>query len=163
MISLRKWHRLYSTKLYVVEPAIGQPSCSMETICDITECSVTTKPSSEIPYVFVIASREGTRYEFQAESEDDMVLWISAIRRCAVTTPGRHTTALSRKQLDTSGEVGSIQEEDESAILVPPETPQDGPGRKLLRQFIQANRRCAECGSGPIRLCYLFFVLIMIH
>jgi hypothetical protein len=123
----------------------------MEMICDITDCSVTTKPTGDLPYMFVIASRDGIRYEFQAESEDDMVLWISAIRRCSVTAPGRHTTALSRKQSDLSGDVGSIQIEDEDVILVPPETPQDGPGRKLLRQFIQANNRCAECGSGPIR------------
>jgi hypothetical protein len=125
----------------------------MEIICDITDCAVTTKPTSDLPYVFVIATREGSRYEYQAESEDDMVLWISAIRRCSVTTPGRHATAtLQRKQSAEENASGSLTvEAEESVTLVPPETSQDGPGRKLLRQFIQTNNRCAECEAGPIR------------
>jgi hypothetical protein len=139
--------------MYLVEPAIGQPSCTMDIICDITDCAVTTKPTSDLPYVFVIATREGTRYEYQAESEDDMVLWISAIRRCSVTTPGRHpSAALHRKQSsEETNDTSATIEDDENMILVPPETPQDGPGRRLLRQFIQSNNRCAECQAGPIR------------
>lgn len=129
----------------------------MEPICDISNCSVSAKPSSDIPYVFLISTNEGNRYEFQAESEDDMVLWISAIRRCSHTTPGRHTTAVGRKLIDASGEAIPIPEEDEDAILVPPESLQEGPGRKLLRQFVQQNLRCAECNAGPVRLFFFFF------
>ena len=62
----RKWHRLYATKLYTVELAVGQPSCTMEPICDISNCSVSAKPTSDIPYVFIISTNEGNRFEFQA-------------------------------------------------------------------------------------------------
>ena len=90
-----------------------------------------------------------------------MVLWISAIRRCSHTTPGRHTNAVGRRLLDASGETVPIPEEDEDAILVPQETLQEGPGRKLLRQYVEQNRRCAECDGGPVRLGYFYFITFL--
>jgi len=144
----RKWHRLYATTLYLTDIAAGQPSCSMEPVCDIKDCSVTVKPGDQ-PYTFIIGTSDGTRLEFQAESEDEMVLWITAIRRCSVSAPGRHTTAVGRRQMLESSTDDNIGE-GEVPLLLPPESPQDGPGKKLLREFVTANRTCAECNSGPV-------------
>lgn len=133
----RKWHRLYSTKLYTVDIALNQPSCTMEVVCDVSEASVSVKPG-EIPYVFIIGTKEGNRLEFQAESEDEMVLWITAIRRCSTVAPGRHRS--ERLSITEQTSVGCL----------PPVKSTDGPGVQLLRQFVTANPLCCECSSEPV-------------
>eukprot|EP01035_Chromulina_nebulosa_P023201 gene23201-30075_t len=52
----RKWHRLYESKLYVIENS-------------------STSTTS---------TNKGKRLEFQADNEDEMISWIYALRRCAV-------------------------------------------------------------------------------
>jgi hypothetical protein len=60
----RKWHRLYATKLYITDIAVGESTCAMDAVCDIQDCSVTVKPGPA-PYTFIIATSAGTRFEFQ--------------------------------------------------------------------------------------------------
>lgn len=78
-----------------------------------------------------------------------MVLWITAVRRCSVSAPGRHTTAVGRRQLleDMQREG---EETGEPVVILPPESEGDGPGRVLLRQFVMENKTCAECSASPV-------------
>ena len=88
----RKWHRLFSTKLYIVENPKGMddPSCESTIVTDISGSTVTAKPG-KIPHVFVLHTAENKKLELQAENDDEMVQWIQAIRRCAGSggAPGR--------------------------------------------------------------------------
>jgi hypothetical protein len=36
-----------------------------------------------MPFVFMIVGKDGQRFEFQAENEDEKMKWMAAIRRCA--------------------------------------------------------------------------------
>ena len=86
----RKWHRLFSSKLYIVENPkdIDDPSCESTIVADITGSSVTAKPG-KIPHLFVLITAENKKIDLQAENDDEMVQWIQAIRRCAGGAPGR--------------------------------------------------------------------------
>lgn len=78
-----------------------------------------------------------------------MVLWITAIRRCSVSAPGRHTTAVGRRQ-----HLEELQRESETTgeivVVLPPVGENEGPGRVLLREYVMANKECAECGTSPV-------------
>lgn len=87
----------------------------------------------------------------QAESEDAMVNWIAAVRRCSVSRPGRHTQpndglALARQQQERGEEVRS---ETVTTVLKPPSTA-DTRQDVLLRSFVEANDCCAECNMQPV-------------
>jgi hypothetical protein len=80
----RKWHRLYSNKLYTMafKPSGGAGSgsssgvgskadafdesfsCTMTLVADVSLCSVISKPGS-IPYCFVVVPQSGIKLEFQ--------------------------------------------------------------------------------------------------
>ena len=36
----------------------------MDKVCDIANCEVAAKPG-DVPYVFIVCNKEGTRFEFQ--------------------------------------------------------------------------------------------------
>jgi len=60
---IRKWHRLYSTSLFVSD--ITTPAAtSMDKVCDIANCDVAAKPG-DVPYVLIVCDKHGTRFEFQ--------------------------------------------------------------------------------------------------
>jgi hypothetical protein len=86
-----RWYRLFATKLYYVKFTPEELSCSMEVVADITGCTVSAKPG-DMPFLFSVtpaAPKGASEIDFQAENEDEMVLWITAIRRCSVSAPGR--------------------------------------------------------------------------
>ena len=57
----------------------------LQEVCCVREATVSLTPS-RVPFSFVLAYSEPTsgRIELQAENEDDMVKWVTAIRRCKV-------------------------------------------------------------------------------
>lgn len=59
----RKWHRLYSTSLFVSD-MLASAATTMDKVCDIAACDVAAKPGS-VPYVFIVCNKQGTRFEFQ--------------------------------------------------------------------------------------------------
>lgn len=60
----RKWHRLYTTKLYVIEAVPGAPSCNMDVVCDVDSASIVVKPG-KMPHKFNIVLANGKKFEFQ--------------------------------------------------------------------------------------------------
>ena len=66
-----------------------------------------------------------------------MIQWISAVRRCAVNTPGR---PVATPQGD-----GNITTAELHAAFLSSAKCSDG-----LKRFIAENETCAECNSQPI-------------
>lgn len=64
---IRKWHRLYTTKLYTVSLAPDQPTCLIDVVCEIGQCLVSVK-LGDAPYVFTICTPDGGRFDFQVTS-----------------------------------------------------------------------------------------------
>ena len=62
----RKWHRLYSTSMFVSD-MFGSSATTMDKVCDIAGCDVAAKPG-DVPYVFIVCNKQGTRFEFQVSS-----------------------------------------------------------------------------------------------
>lgn len=64
--SRRKWHRLYSTKLYTVEvsDAVDSLACTMNVLCDVGNCAVNFKPG-DLPFAFTITTKEQQKIELQ--------------------------------------------------------------------------------------------------
>ena len=70
----RRWYRLYSSKLYLVEllPNADAPTCTVTIVCDVQGATICAKPGT-VPHKFIIATKDGRRFEFQAENEDEMI------------------------------------------------------------------------------------------
>jgi len=148
----RKWHRLYSTSMFVSD-ALSSSATTMDKVCDIAGCDVAAKPG-DVPYVFIVCNKHGTRFEFQAESEDSMVNWIAAVRRCAVSKPGRHTEgngggtlANARQQQEAGEELRDV--ESVTTVLSSPSA-SDTEEEALLKKFVERNSCCAECNAQPV-------------
>lgn len=129
----RKWHRLYGTKLYIMEAVSNAPSCNMEIVCDVLDSTVCAKPG-EMPHKFIIATSGGSRIELQAENEDEMVKWISALRRCAFGSIGKKDSTIKLEENDVSIEI--YNNNPTTALLV--------------KQFVKKNMCCAECRDEPV-------------
>ena len=127
----RKWHRLYASKLYTVEVITNSAECNMEIVCDVFEATIVAKPG-DMPHKFIITTKNNQKVELQAENEDEMVKWITALRRCSNGLAGRPT---SLKLL-------SINDDD---ITVFNDT-----NSELVLEFIKLNSHCAECNTQPV-------------
>ncbi len=157
-MSARRWHRLYSTKLYIVEVVPHDATCSLNIFCDVSGCTVFMKSTEESPYTFTIITKDNNKHEFQAESEDEAVLWISAIRRCSTATPGRHVVPKaigsnedSSKSDSKSDGLSTTENGHIKKALLPPCSENDSDELILLRKFIEKNNTCCECNSSDIR------------
>lgn len=73
----------------------------------------------------------------QAENDDELVKWITALKRCAGGVPGRPLA------LRTSEMFGQPQERQV----------RNGPGNEALALFLDDpdNSICAECTASPVR------------
>lgn len=125
----RKWYRLYATKLYTVEVIANSAECNMEIVCDVFQSSIIAKPG-DMPHKFIITSSTNQKIELQAENEDEMVKWITAIRRCANGAAGRPNSI-------------RLKTEDEITVL-------DDTNSALVLEFIKKNPHCAECSAQPV-------------
>ena len=80
-----------------------------------------------------------------------MVNWIAAVRRCAVSKPGRHSQpseVLTRaREIQDKGE--SVTQPKLLSVLPAPST-SESIEDTLLRSFVEANNSCAECGMQPV-------------
>ena len=134
----RKWYRLYGSKLYtmemVVNNSLGPPSCTMEIVCDVQDAAVCAK-QDDIPYKFIITVKGGTsKFELQAESEDEMVKWISAIRRCSIGIMNKRRPS----NISSKGMTPDVS----SCVVVQYNETSD-----LVIAFVTKNNYCAECNS----------------
>lgn len=120
----RKWYRLYRGSLYYISgPADLDPKYS----CDVRTCSVHARSdaSGDLPYCFVVVQANGTNLKFQAENDDELLRWISAIRRCQ-----------AKWRLSSRADARA-----ETA---------DHTNADLLHKVIADNDTCAECGAGDV-------------
>lgn len=125
----RKWHRLYATKLYTVEVIANSAECNMEIVCDVFHSTVATK-LGDMPHKFIVTTTGNQKVELQAENEDEMVKWITSIRRCANGAGGRPASI-------------KLKTEDTLTVL-------DGPNSELVLEFIKKNPCCAECNAESV-------------
>jgi hypothetical protein len=101
----------------------------MEIVCDIFQANVVAKPGN-MPHKFIITTSSNQKVELQAENEDEMVKWITAIRRCANGAGGRPNSI----RLKTEDEI-TVLDDDNSALVL---------------EFIKKNPLCAECSAQPV-------------
>lgn len=112
----RRWYRLHDGSLYYLAVSAAYDPVF---VLSLKEASVSLS-SGKAPFTFVVEDAEGTRLELQAENEDDMVKWITAIRRCRRRFRRRPTSEHS-----------------------PPRHP-------LMEKLRAANVTCCECESGEV-------------
>ena len=98
----RQWYRLYHNKLYTMH--FNPPSVENTVVCDMTNAKVQVRIDKKIPHVFsiicapedasssslsslsissVMRGKQGKTIELQADNEDEMVMWVQALRRCS--------------------------------------------------------------------------------
>jgi hypothetical protein len=167
----RRWHRLFSTKLYAIDnpKSSEDPSCDSTVITDVTGATVACKPGPA-PHVIILVTTDGKRLEFQAENEDEMVQWIQAIKRCAAGAPGRpkqvnRATIQSTEQIDPEPEIfysstkGSNFVSGTASVSVPSAKKEEvfydvitrpGPAAPMVLEFVSKNPTCAECSFVPV-------------
>lgn len=138
----RRWYRLYCTKLYVLEIKNNE-TCSMETICDVVSSEIKAK-LCDLPYTFAIVTKAGVKIELQAENEDEMVKWISALRRCG--TGGASVRRRSASSTASSKNNDTLHTSSKSCILV---QSNDKRADDLV-SFVLRNQYCCECNSEAV-------------
>lgn len=98
----RQWYRLYHNKLYTMH--FNSPSVDSTVVCDMTNAKVQVRIDKKTPHVFsiicapdeknpstlsslsitsVMRGKQGKTIELQADNEDEMVMWVQALRRCS--------------------------------------------------------------------------------
>ena len=150
----RRWYRLYATKLYYVKFNPDELSCSMSVIADMSGCSVCAKPG-DMPFLFGVTPTGLSEIDFQAENEDEMVLWITAIRRCSVSAPGRplkaligdHSTTGVCTVADTGEGDTAVRLRLERSNVAITSSQRNPEAEEELIKFLRENNYCAECGS----------------
>lgn len=170
----RRWHRLFSTKLYAVDnpKSADDPSCESTVIIDVTGATVACKPG-HVPHVIILVPSNGKRLELQAENEDEMVQWIQAIKRCAAGAPGRpkqinratiQSTQEMEPELDTFYSSAKSKEFVSGTASVSVTSPakakqeevfydvitRPGPAAAQVLDFVSTNPTCAECSFVPV-------------
>jgi len=124
----RKWYRLHNGNLYFIASA---ENLDPQFCCDIRTCTVNIPPASskgdDLPYCFVVLEATGKNLKFQAENEDELFKWISAIRRCQ-----------SKWRLSSRAGLGPGAEVADKA------------NASVLERMLEANPLCAECGAGEV-------------
>jgi hypothetical protein len=63
----RKWHRLFSSKLYIVDILPNALTCTTELVCDMTHSKISIQPSRK-PFKFTIITPENKTVVFQVRS-----------------------------------------------------------------------------------------------
>ena len=126
----RRWYRLYNGNLYYIP---STENLDPQFCCDIRTCTVHARSPDDdaqgdgYPYCFIVLQVNGTNLKFQAENEDELFKWISAIRRCQ-----------SKWRLSSRAGLGPGAEVADKA------------NASLLERMLEANPLCAECGAGEV-------------
>lgn len=123
----RKWHRLHDGALYVVDAADERRLCKM------AGCAVHRGNAG--PFAFAIVRPDGHRLSFQAENDDELIRWISALRR---STKWHDVQALGKSKLAVSPHDAF---ERLASLAV------DRQNARLVAQFAANNPTCAECDA----------------
>ena len=119
----RKWYRLFNGNLYYIS---SPDDLDPKFCCDIRTCSVHARPDdSEMPFCFIVLQANGTNLKFQAENDDELMKWISAIRRCQ-----------SKWRLSSRTGVRAEVADKRNAAL--------------LEKLLEANLECAECSANDV-------------
>jgi hypothetical protein len=132
----RSWYRLYGQKLYVAKP--GPESVDWEMILPIHGASVSAVVESDSPHLFRItpaaaaaAASTSSYYELQADNDDELYQWLTALRRWS-----RSGTNTSTATSATNGTTSDLTEA--PTIDNNPE----------WNAFMADNFTCAECGQA---------------
>ena len=143
----RKWHRLYTTKLYVIEAVPGAPSCNMDVVCDIDSALIAAKPG-RTPHKFYIVTSNGKKHEFQAENDDELVKWISALKRCA--SGGVNLGRPKDQRYNAMLQAQQVADREAGIPVVREVRP--GPTSNNLKKFLDedGNNLCAECNHDHV-------------
>lgn len=143
----RKWHRLYTTKLYTIEAVPGAPSCNMDVVCDVEGAVIAAKPGKR-PHKFYVVTSGGSKHEFQAENDDELTKWIAALKRCAT---GGFNLGRPKDQRHIAMLQAKVQEDKENGIVAAREV-RPGPAAAELVAFLDENNNglCAECNHDQV-------------
>jgi len=94
----RRWFRLFGTKLYKLDMSLGG---EFREVCDVYGAAIEARPGS-VPHKIVITTKSEDTFVFQAENNDNAMMWIWALRRCGaggVTESSNTSTAASRSSM----------------------------------------------------------------
>ena len=149
----RCWHRLFKGKMFFLDADAGTSGSSdaldPKLCCDLRECTVHRGATGGLPFCFGIVLPDGHRHKFQAENEDELAKWISAIRRC------KQYASIGSGSADGAGgaddaSVSTCADEASGQCTLPVDELVDEANRPALEAFMQANPSCAECASVEI-------------
>ena len=161
----RKWYRLHNGALYVVD-AIGDGESKL---CDLRGCAVhrgasdrfamsrmrrnnaekkdtqqdTVRGSEDTGWTwsFILVRPDGHRLAFQADNDDELLKWISALRR---STKWRDLKASTNYLLQRKRDPPFDDMDVDRDCAV------DQGNADLIATFVRANPRCAECGKPDV-------------
>ncbi len=77
---MRRWYRLFGTALY--RSGTNPRENQFKLICDVYGAEISAKPGS-VPHKIALLTISGMSFEFQADNDDEAIMWIWALRRCA--------------------------------------------------------------------------------
>lgn len=140
--SRRRWHRLHNGALFIVEDANERRLCDLRG-CDVHRGYHKARDSTSGgvlagSFAFAIIRPDGHKLAFQAENEDELIKWISALRR---STRWRELGGKPRTLPDRAPPQRSNNVDDLAKFAL------DTRNSKLVAQLALANPRCAECGD----------------
>ncbi|CAM9270672.1 unnamed protein product [Ectocarpus sp. 12 AP-2014] len=133
----RCWYRLHASKLYTLELSRAVAGDVPVCVFDLSKGATVAKRPGKIPFCFLLVGDDGYRLELQAESEDEMLKWMAAMRRCQ-----RIEDASPRGSTDLLGTADGRAGGGRKTIGLRAEA--------LMDRFRKANPCCAECGSSSI-------------
>ena len=134
--SKRKWHRLHNGALYVVEDSADSTTAEERKVCDLRGCTIargthaggaTTAGVLAGAFAFGVVKPDGHRLALQAENDDELIKWISALRRSTKLAAAPQRSAAAS-----------------------PNVPADAQNGPLLQLFVADNPVCAECGAPDV-------------
>ncbi|KAH8072807.1 hypothetical protein JL721_3456 [Aureococcus anophagefferens] len=134
--SKRKWHRLHNGALYVVEDSADSTTAEERKVCDLRGCTIargthaggaTTAGVLAGAFAFGVVKPDGHRLALQAENDDELIKWISALRRSTKLAAAPQRSAAAS-----------------------PNVPADAQNGPLLQLFVADNPVCAECRAPDV-------------
>jgi len=139
----REWHRLHNGSLY----SYSAGGHSERKVLDLQGCSVHRgrhRAAADggrggrgilgATFAFAILKADGHRAIFQAENDDEVIKWVSALRRATAYA------CASPRSPPRSDDAGTPRSP----------TAVDAPNALLIERFAFQNPACAECGDGAV-------------
>jgi hypothetical protein len=86
---------------------VSSSATTMDKVCDIAGCDVAAKPG-DVPYVFIVCNKQGTRYEFQVRIFFVNLCSCSSMLQVSTSFLIYHTTVI-RQRAKTRWLIGLLQ------------------------------------------------------